>query len=736
MCLLGGQSAPSILDAAPSEEAATTEAIMPSRLIPRSITFAIALLAAACGSENTAPDVPEPDNPTPGIISISPPEVEQGSAEVIITILGSDFVRSSVVRVNGSDRPTEYVSSTELHATLPSADFGAAGPVSIVVFNPAPGGGTSNLGSLLVRVQQNPVPVISALSPTFLTAGGAATEMTIEGTGFMPQSQVAIFGTFRAATYVSPTQLRVAVTETELAAGAVVGLRVLNPSPGGGPSNLMAFEIRTPVPVITSLAESQAIAGLGGYTLRVNGTGFLNASEVRFSGAPRETRRISATVLEATLLEGDLRAAGTFSITVTNPAPGGGASNAATFTLVNGVPSITVLPSQGATVGGSGFTLYVHGEGFVSGAVVRWNGANRPTQYVSGTRLTATISAADIAQAGVAQITVVNPTPGGGTSAAATMTIRQIGASTASERQVPLLGRDIAWDPSASRFYVSIKSSAPTIGNSVVAVDPVSGSVTGSVFVGSEPGKLALSHDWRVLYVGLDGASAVRRVDVPSLTPGLQWALPAGEVAGDLGVMPGFPNTVAVSRQKPGWSPPLQGVTIYDNGVARPTSSPGHTGGNRIEFLDSPTVLYGYNNAHTGFEFFTIGIDAAGARHVSSRGGLIGGFYTDIVGAAGRIYGTDGSIVDADQRTRVGSLGAATTLTVDPALGRAYLLNGSTIAVYDLNTFQLLGSVAIPTPTFDHPALVTPRLLRWGTDGIAVLDMTRLIIVQSPIFGP
>jgi hypothetical protein len=538
-------------------------------------------------------------------------------------------------------------------------------------------------------------------------------------------------------TYLSATQLRISFTEAELASGSTLSVRVINPFPGGGPSNAATLEVRNPLPAITSLSETETTAGQPSYTLRVSGTGFANNSEVRFNGAPRATRRVAAGTLEATLVEGDLRAAGTFNITVTNPAPGGGTSNALTFTIVNGVPEITLLPSRGASAGRPGFTLYIHGRGFVAGSVVRWNGSDRATQYVSATRVTATISAADVAQPGEAQITVFNPAPGGGTSGSATMTIRQIGATTATDRQVPLQGRDIAFEPSAARFYASVIGSSSPNGNSVVAVDPASGTITASTFVGSEPGKLALSDDGRFLYVGLNGANAVRRVELPSLTAALQWGLPAGQVAGDIGVVPGMPGTVAVSRHRTGISPPLEGVTIYDDGVARPRSSPGHTGGARIEFLESQSVFYGYNNAHTGFEFFTIGIDATGASHLSAQGGLIGGFYTDIVGAAGRIYGTDGSIVDAERRTKVGSFGSGfvNALAVDPALGRAYLLNGAQLGVYDLNTFQLLGTVTVPTPSFDHPALVSTRLLRWGTDGVAFLDQTRLIIVRSPIIG-
>src|SRR5579859_4657602 len=76
----------------------------------------------------------------------------------------------------------------------------------------------------------------------------------------------------------------------------------------------------------------------------------------------------------------------------------------------NPVPLIDLplVPSSSAP-GGPGFTLTVNGAGFVSGAVVSWNGNPRPTQFVSMTRLTATIPASDIAVRGTASVTVANP---------------------------------------------------------------------------------------------------------------------------------------------------------------------------------------------------------------------------------------------------------------------------------------------------------------------------------------
>src|SRR5947207_15994989 len=66
--------------------------------------------------------------------------------------------------------------------------------------------------------------------------------------------------------------------------------------------------------------------------------------------------------------------------------------------------------------GSAGFTITVNGTGFVSGAVVKWNGNVRTTTFVSKSRLTASILSTDVAKANTASVTVVNPSPGGGSS--------------------------------------------------------------------------------------------------------------------------------------------------------------------------------------------------------------------------------------------------------------------------------------------------------------------------------
>jgi hypothetical protein len=89
----------------------------------------------------------------------------------------------------------------------------------------------------------------------------------------------------------------------------------------------------------------------------------------------------------------------------------------------NPVPTLTGLNPTNKVAGENEFVLTVTGSNFVNGAEVHWNGMKKVTQFGSGSQLTATIPASDIAQAGQANVTVFNPGPGGGTSAALDFTI-------------------------------------------------------------------------------------------------------------------------------------------------------------------------------------------------------------------------------------------------------------------------------------------------------------------------
>src|SRR5260370_7654843 len=97
--------------------------------------------------------------------SASPP----GSAATTVMVNGEGFSNASTVLWNGSALPTQFISETQLQATIPASDLVASATAQISVSNPRPGGGLS--GTLSFLFPPVPTPVITprprVTSPTY-----------------------------------------------------------------------------------------------------------------------------------------------------------------------------------------------------------------------------------------------------------------------------------------------------------------------------------------------------------------------------------------------------------------------------------------------------------------------------------------------------------------------------------------------------------------------------------------
>jgi len=98
----------------------------------------------------------------------------------------------------------------------------------------------------------------------------------------------------------------------------------------------------------------------------------------------------------------------------------------------NPVPLISQpLVPMSVAPGSNGFTLTINGTGFASDAVVNWNGSPRVTAVISSSTVQATITSADVANAGTASVTVTNPAKRSRTSNVAYFLIRDKSAKVA-----------------------------------------------------------------------------------------------------------------------------------------------------------------------------------------------------------------------------------------------------------------------------------------------------------------
>jgi hypothetical protein len=101
------------------------------------------------------------------------------------------------------------------------------------------------------------------------------------------------------------------------------------------------------VPLVNNpLVPTTAAPGSAGFELTVNGAGFVSASVVHWNGSARATTFISSSQLHAAILASDLATAGTASITVSSPAPGGGKSNTASFNVALPSPGVGLITNS------------------------------------------------------------------------------------------------------------------------------------------------------------------------------------------------------------------------------------------------------------------------------------------------------------------------------------------------------------------------------------------------------
>ncbi|MFN0083977.1 MAG: IPT/TIG domain-containing protein [Blastocatellia bacterium] len=396
-------------------------------------------------------------NPVPNIASISPNSATQSSAAFTLTVDGTGFIQTSVIRWKGADRPTTYVNNTQLTAQIPASDLITAGAAAVTVFNPAPGGGLSNSSDFSVNAP-NPVPAISSLSPNTAVEGGGGFTLTVNGSGFVNGSVVRWDGQPRTTGFVSATQLTAQILATDIVGAGTAAVSVFNPTPGGGVSNMASFAITSnanPQPALTAINPSSATAGAAAFTLTTTGNGFVSTSKIRWNGSDLTTTFVSATQLTAQVTANLVATVGAAQVTVFSPTPGGGSSAPLTFTI-NSVsqnnPTIASINPAMVAVGGAGFTMTITGTNFVSGSTVRIGGNSRATAFVSATQLTATVPAGDIAAAGSLDITVLNP----GNATASNVVKLEVIAPVASVSAASFLGQRIAAESIVAAFGVNL----------------------------------------------------------------------------------------------------------------------------------------------------------------------------------------------------------------------------------------------------------------------------------------
>ena len=791
------------------------------------VCLGVSLLFTGCaGSSNNSPT---PTTTTPPVTavtvaSIAPATLTAGAPATTITVTGSGFVSGTAIQVGGSTETTTYVSSTEVTASIPVSQLSQGAVLSVIALN---GNSTSASGPVVDLTVNNPAPAITQIVPSSLSTGATDTTIAISGSGFVPTTTIQSGTTKLTTVSISSTQVNAVVSAGLLVTPGNLSLTAVNPTPGGGTSSASSIAINNPVPGpgITLAPATLPTGGSSPAAISVSGANFLPSSVVQVNGANRTSAFVNSAQLTFQLSAAEQASAAKFTVTVVNPAPGGGTSSAATLTVAGAIPTpvITQLYPTSLTVGSPATTLYVSGSNLASTQTVQWNGsplvsalftdnygdvylsANVPANllasagtvqvivlsptstpilsnalpitignppaptlsaispstglihtaatitltgtgftqnstvalngtniaatYVNASSMTVSVPASSVDLPGNLSFTVTTPAPGGGTTAPLVYTA-----------YIALPNNSVIYNAANGLFYASVPSSAGApYGNSIVSIDPETGALGTPIPVGSEPDKLALSSDGTILWVGLDGASAVRQVNLTTSTAGLQFTLggntgiyasPVPALA--LAALPGSPNSVIVST-----TTDIQGLdlAIYDSGVIRGTATNTQgifnsanalqVNGTRQEvYAASSSGFYTYNYGPSGLTPLASSSTNANYTNYSSP---------EIQIAGGRLYTDFGQVFDAESGSLLGSFYSSGTnlasgaVTADTTLGRAFVLDQSAqytynynqIQTFNLSDFNPSSSAVIPVSVSTNLPNSPSTLTRWGTNGLA-----------------
>ncbi|HWG18483.1 MAG TPA: IPT/TIG domain-containing protein [Acidobacteriaceae bacterium] len=722
-------------------------ASVPAAQLVSGASLPVIVLNGNATSASGAPVNLEVDNPSPVIASLTPASIAVGSASTTVSVTGSGFVPTSTVQVNGASRTTIYVSGTQVNVVLSAADLATAGSVSLAVVNAAPGGGTSSASAMAVN---SPAPSIVGLSPATVLAGTSTpTTITINGANFIGASTVQVGTAAHTPTLVSPTQLTFSLSVAEEATAGKLAVTVANPSPGGGNATAnLSVNTPTSTPTLTSANPTAFIVGGANAAILAVGTNFGAGSQVLWNGTPLTTSG-NSTTLSAAVPSSLLSSVGTATITVTSPTALNPVSNPVSVSINNPpAPTLaTVSPGYGPI--NTGVKVTLTGANFTTNTTVKLNGSQVTSTFVSSSSLTVLLPASSVAQPGNYAFTVSTPSPGGGTSGTQVYTA-----------YIPLVSNSMVYNPVDGLLYASIPGSVgPPMGNSIVSVDPATGAIGTPIFVGSEPDKLALTADGRYLWVGLDGASSVRKVDLVAKTAGLQFSLPltnkgiyappAGPQA--LAALPGATDSVIVALSNGSLSNNV-GLAIFDSGVARPNSSNTTTIYNN-EVLAIRTdatrqeIYAGGSGTYDTFNYNSTGLVKLNALTNISTAST-GEDEMQLLG--GKIYTDFGPIYDAEAGALLGTLyltgttAAQGATLADATLGKIFVLDtapatggvyasSTQIQIFNLSNYTSTG-VTIPinvSSTSGYPANYPTRLTRWGANGLVLHTGTGIFSIQS-----
>ena len=261
---------------------------------------------------------------------------------------------------------------------------------------------------------------------------------------------------------------------------------------------------------------------------------------------------------------------------------------------------------------------------------------------------------------------------------------------------------DIAYDALRHRLYAS------TTPDAVAVIDPDTGEIVNSLFIGPNPSRLAISGDAQYLYLAVSNKTAVARLNLITGARDLLFALGTGAVGDalvldDLVVKPDAPRTLLVAAGG-------HSIFVFDDGVKRPQEFAVGLSGYLLEFGSSPDIVYGNGRPLQIFPNSIQSIFGSANLPVS-----------EVEFAGGHFYGSLGGIFDPATAATVGNfagLGSGSVLEPHLQSHRALFVT-QLQQQWRLLAYDSIAQTLVSSTTLSNLLGNPLNLIRWGTNGIA-----------------
>lgn len=321
----------------------------------------------------------------------------------LVTVNGNSF--SGATGVNFGSTPGTGLTVVNDNQITITSPVHVAGAVDIFVINP----GGSSLPSAGSQYIYDDVPTVTSVSPSAGSTGGGNT-VTVTGTGLASAAGVD-FGGGAGTNIVRISDTQLTVKAPAHSAGTV-HVTVTNTTGTSSATNADRYTYGAPV---VTLVSPTAGTTSGGTAVTITGTGFANATSVKFgTTAASFTVNSDLSITVTSPAEGALP--NTVDIIVANAAGSSAVTPADKFTY--GVPVVSsVSPDAGTIAGGTSVTI--KGSRFTNATGVFFGGTPGTIVTNTGNIITALSPAS---AAGTIDITVVNAVGTSATSAADTFT--------------------------------------------------------------------------------------------------------------------------------------------------------------------------------------------------------------------------------------------------------------------------------------------------------------------------